>query len=111
MCQIDRPLANPVPRRIEDMPITLLDTDGQVLLGSRFQLAYFVLLMLCQVGEAFGPFECPQGQPTADIAAHRFLPSIVGHYQDQVIAQRPQSGTLHAFAVVDALNQFRNGLY
>ena len=53
MRQIDITGADAVPRRVEHVPVALLNGDREFLLGPRFHLAHLGLLVLRQVNEAF----------------------------------------------------------
>ena len=58
--QIDVTCSDPVSRWIEDVPVALLYGEGEFLLGSGFQLAHLVLLVLRQIDKPFRLLQFPQ---------------------------------------------------
>ena len=98
----------PVAGREEQMPIRLLNGDGQFLLGTRFELPHLVLLMLGQVRQAVWAPQGPQGQAEAGAALHLRPAMRVGGHEGKMVAQHPQGRAFGTLARVDALNQIRH---
>ena len=94
-----------MPRRIEDVPVALLDGERQLLLGPRLELAHLGPLMLGQSGEAFRLPQRAQRQPARRVAAHLRLPLLVGRREDHVVPQHPQRGAVGTLAQIEAPHQ------
>ena len=97
-------------RRVEDVPVALLHGDRQLLLGTGLQFAHPVLLVLGQIEQTLGLLQFPQGQAAVRLAPHLVLALLVGGQEYQIVAQRPQRGTLRAFALVNPRDELGHAL-
>ncbi len=90
---------------VEDVPVCLLDGDRQLLLGTPVLLAYLILLVIGEFGQALGLLQFAQREATAAPVLHVRLAGFLGRDEHEVIAQGSERGAFGALAREDAFGQ------
>ena len=106
--EVDGACADAISRRIEHVPVALLDRDCEVVLGLRFEFAHLVLLVLCEFEQPLGPLQFLEGETFSNSSLHLGLVDLVRGHEHEVVAKRSERLAFGALAFVDRLDEVRD---
>ena len=94
----------PVLRGVEDVPVALLNRDGELLLGGALEFGELGHLVVGEVLHLVGAAQLAQCNPAQHLDAHVVDASAVGNDEDEVVAVVSEVGA-GALVAVDLLDQ------
>ena len=92
--EIDPACAHAVAGRIEDVAVTLLNRNREILLGLRLELAHLCLLVLGEVLHSLGLLQLAKREPLHRAPAHLLLAVVVGDDEHHSTLLKPRDDLL-----------------